>query len=74
MQMPTLGYPVRIKYVPLLAFCPGRYRPASDRPSKRPSKNWPRALEKRHPKLQEKRARALDWNRHDKTSHEKIVR
>ncbi|KAK7177908.1 transposase [Paraphaeosphaeria sporulosa] len=73
LQMSDLGQPVRIKFIPYLAFCIARQRPNEDRPSKPPSKNWPRAYEERHPQTQARRVRALDWDRHEKNTYWKMV-
>lgn len=63
---------MRIKHIPSIAFSATRNRTARNRPRKPPGKNWARALEKRHPELQARRVRALDWKRHEKNTHEKI--
>jgi transposase len=68
--MSSFGQPVRIKYVPTLAYNIARRR--SSKPVKPPGKNWPRAFEKRHPKLKAKRVRAIDWKRHEIHIHDKI--
>lgn len=73
LQMSDLGQPVRIKFIPYLAFCIARQRPEEDRPSKPPSKNWPRAFEERHPQTQARRVRALDWDRHEKNTYWKMA-
>ena len=39
LQQDALGRPVRIKYVPSIAFSLARHRPAPDRPCKPPGKN-----------------------------------
>jgi hypothetical protein len=62
-----------MKYIPQLAFCVTRHRPTTDRPFKPPGRNWAKALESRHPELQARRVRALDWNRHEKNTYEKIT-
>ncbi|KFY83605.1 hypothetical protein V500_10028 [Pseudogymnoascus sp. VKM F-4518 (FW-2643)] len=51
LQMYDLGQPIRIKFIPSLAFSITRQRPEVDRPLKPPGKNWTKALEKRHPRL-----------------------
>ena len=71
--MNDLGQPVRIKYLPQLAFSVTRRRHTTDRPSKPPGKNWPQSFQKRHPELKAKRSRALDWNRHDINIYDKIT-
>lgn len=65
LQMSDLGRPVRIKYIPSLAFVATRARPPTDRPLKPPGKNWPKAFEKCHLKTAARRVTALDWNRHE---------
>ena len=72
LQMSDLGQPVRIKFIPLLAFCVARKRSERARPLKPPNKNWARAFEKRHPDTQARRVTALDWNRHEKNTYWKI--
>ena len=72
LQMSDLGHPVRIKYIPYIAFGATRYRPAPSRPANPPGKNWAKALEKRHPILQARRVKALDWDRHEKNIYSKI--
>jgi hypothetical protein len=65
LHMSDLGQPVRIKYIPALAFVATRARPPADRPLNPPGKNWPKAFEKRHPETAARRVTALDWNRHE---------
>jgi hypothetical protein len=72
LQMAELGTPVRIKYIPSIAFSSTRHRPLPDRPLKPPGKNWVKALERRRPELVARRVKAMDWNRHDKNTYEKI--
>jgi hypothetical protein len=64
LQMSDLGRPVRIKYIPALAFVATRARPPADRPLEPPNKNWPKAFEKRHPETAARRVMAIDWNHH----------
>ena len=71
--MSYLGQPVRMKHIPALAFCAVQQRPESRRPSNPLGKNWAKAFENRHPELQVRRVKALDWNRHDKNIYEKIT-
>jgi hypothetical protein len=73
LQMSDLGQPVRIKFIPQIAFSVTRHRPTTDRPHKAPGKNWVKALENRHPELKARRVKALDWNRHEKNTYEKIT-
>ena len=70
--MSNLGQPVRIKFIPSLAFSVARQRSTSNQPIKPPGKNWPRAFEKRHPELKARRVRSIDWKRHGNTIHDKI--
>lgn len=72
LQMADLGTPVRIKYIPSIAFTVARGRPESDWPLKPPGKNWAKSLEKRHPRLKAKKVKALDWDRHEKNIFPKI--
>ena len=71
--MSSLGYPVRIKFIPSLAFSIARRRSATNKPIKPPGKNWARAFEKRHPTLRARRVRAIDWKRHENNIYDKIV-
>jgi hypothetical protein len=73
LQMSDLGYPVRIKFIPSLAFSVTRHRPTTERPLKAPGRNWAKALEKRHPILLARRVKALDWNRHEKNIYRKVT-
>ncbi|TAQ90358.1 hypothetical protein B7494_g1303 [Chlorociboria aeruginascens] len=73
LQMSNTGQPVRMKFIPSIAFIATRKRPVADRPLKPPGKNWAKALEKRHPVLLAKRLGAMDWNRHDKNIYWKVV-
>jgi hypothetical protein len=68
--MSNLGYPVRIKYIPSLAFTLARQRSPTAKP---PGKNWPRAFEKRHPELKARTVKAIDWKRHGNNTYPKIV-
>jgi hypothetical protein len=58
--MADLGYPIQIKFIPLLAYSITRHRPTAERPPKAPGRNWAKALEKRHPILLARRVKALD--------------
>jgi hypothetical protein len=73
LHMSNLGQPVRMKYIPSIAFLATRNRSMQDRPRKPPGKNWAKALEKRHPELKARRVKALDWNRHEKNIYMKIT-
>jgi hypothetical protein len=71
--MSDLGQPIRIKFIPSIAFCVTRQRPAAERPFKPPGRNWTKALETRHPVLKARRVGALDWNRHEKNIYGKVT-
>jgi hypothetical protein len=73
LHMSDLGQPVRIKYIPALAFVATRARPPADRPLQPPGKNWPKAFEGRHPETAARRVTALDWNRHEKNIGPKMI-
>lgn len=72
-QMALLGQPIRMKFIPAIAFSATRERPKGDRPLKPPGKNWAKAFENRHLELQARRLSALDWNRHEKNIYDKVV-
>jgi hypothetical protein len=72
-RMSDIGYPVPIKYVPSLAFIIACRRSTTDEAIKPPGKNWPKAFEKRHPKLNSRKVKAVDWNRHDNNIYDKIT-
>ena len=71
--MADLGYPIRMKFIPSLAYSVTRHRPATERPPKAPGRNWAKALEKRYLILLARRVKALDWNRHEKNIYRKII-
>lgn len=73
LQMSDLGIPVRIKYIPSIAFTVARGRPEPDRPLKPPGKNWAKALERRHPRLKAKKVKALTWDRHERNIFPKMT-
>jgi hypothetical protein len=73
LQLADLGQPVRIKFLPSLAFCLVRHRPESSRPSKPPGKNWAKAFQDRHPEVRARTVKALDWNRHEKNIYNKVT-
>ena len=70
--MSNLGQPVRIKFLPSLAFSIARRRATTDQLIKPPGKNWPRAFEKRHSEVKARRVKAIDWKRHEKMVYNKI--
>ena len=73
--MSDLGQPVRIKYVPSLAFSVARQRSTSiaSAITKPPNKNWPRAFERRNAELKARRMQAMDWKRHENNIYNKIT-
>jgi hypothetical protein len=68
----SLRQSVRVEYPRSLAFSIARQR-STKKSMKCPENNWPRAFEKRRPKLQAKRVRSIDWKRHGNNIHEKTV-
>ena len=73
LRMSDLGNPVRIKFLPSLAFSIARQRSSSNKAVKVPGRNWAQGFERRHPALKSRRVRAMDWNRHDRNIYEKIT-
>ncbi|EMR88324.1 hypothetical protein BcDW1_3031 [Botrytis cinerea BcDW1] len=73
LHMSDLGQPIRMKFIPFIAFRVTHHRPPTNRPLKPPGRNWTKALEKRHPELITRRVKALDWNRHEKNTYGKIT-
>jgi hypothetical protein len=71
--MCALGQPVRVKFVPSLAFSIARQWTTSNKPTKPPGKNWARAFERRHPELKARTVRPIDWKRHGNNIHGKIT-
>ncbi|KAI1665637.1 DDE superfamily endonuclease [Pyrenophora tritici-repentis] len=71
--MSSFGQPVRIKYIPTLAFSIARRRFPTSRPNKPPGKNWAQAFGKRHPELKAKRIRSIDWKRHEIYIYTKVT-
>ena len=70
--MADLGNPVRIKFLPALAFSIARQR-SMNKATKPPGKNWPRGFQKRHPALKSRRVRAMAWERHENNIYDKIT-
>ncbi|PSN58835.1 hypothetical protein BS50DRAFT_445619, partial [Corynespora cassiicola Philippines] len=73
LQMANLGYPVRVKFIPFLAYRLTLHRPPSDRPPKPPHPNWTIHFRNRHPAIKAKMVKALDWNRHEKNIYTKVT-
>jgi len=55
-----LGNPMRIKFVPSLAFVIARQRSTTEKPINPPGKNWAQGFVRRHPALKSRRVRAVD--------------
>lgn len=72
LEMSDLGTPVRNKFIPSIAFSVTRHRLEVDRPAQAPNKNWTKAFETRHPELQTRCAKPLNWKRHDKNIYPKV--
>jgi hypothetical protein len=73
LQIANFGYPIRIKFIPSLAYRLTLQRPQPARPPKPTHINWTRAFRKRHPILKARIVGALDWNRHDKNIYPKSI-
>jgi hypothetical protein len=71
--MSSLSQPVRIKFMRSLALSIVCQRSPEGRLVKPPGKNWPRAFEKRHPELQARKVKSIDWKRHENNVYDKIV-
>lgn len=72
-SMSNLGNPMRIKFVPSLAFSIARQRSTTNKAIKPLGKNWTQGLEKRHPALESRRVRAIDWEQHKNNIYDKIT-
>ena len=73
LQTADLGQPVRIKSIPSLAYSVTQQRPPTDRPLKPLGRHWAKAFEKRYSVLQARKVKALDWNRYEKDTYNKIT-
>ncbi|KAF1938407.1 hypothetical protein EJ02DRAFT_354615, partial [Clathrospora elynae] len=71
--MSSLGHPVRVKFIPLLAFSIARPRSTAIKSIKPPGKNWAQAFEKRHRELKARRVRTIDWERHENNIYPKMT-
>ena len=69
----SLDKPVRIKFIPSLAFSVARRRCAANRLGKPPGKNLPRAFQKRHLELKLRRVKAINRQHHKKNTYAKIT-
>lgn len=71
-QQDALGRPIRVKYVPSIAFSLACQRSSADRPKRPPGKNWAQLFQKRRVSaLRASKSAALDWNRID--IYDKVV-
>ncbi|KAI3579661.1 hypothetical protein IWW34DRAFT_444130 [Fusarium oxysporum f. sp. albedinis] len=61
--MSSLGQPVRVKYIPTLAFSIARRRSPANRPNKPPGKSWAQAFRRRHLQLKARSVKLVDWER-----------
>jgi hypothetical protein len=73
LQWSTHGDPVRIKFLPSLAFSIARQRSPKNIAIKPPGRNWAQGFKKRHPELKPRRVRAMDLNRHDNNIYDKVT-
>jgi hypothetical protein len=71
--MSSLGQPVRVKYIPTLAFSIARRRSPANRPNKPPGKNWAQAFGRCHPQLKARRVKSIDWERHETHIYDKVM-
>jgi hypothetical protein len=67
-----LGHPVRIKFLPSIAFSIASQRPSGKKPNKPPGQKWARCFAKRHPEIKARTVKPIDWNRHEKYTYEKM--
>ena len=68
-----LGHPVRIKFLPFIAFSVARERSSVDKANKSPGQKWARCFAKRHPEIKARTVKPIDWNRHEKYMYEKMI-
>ncbi|KAF1937032.1 hypothetical protein EJ02DRAFT_312963, partial [Clathrospora elynae] len=69
----SLRHPVRVKFIPSLAFGIARRPSTAIRSIKPPGKNWAQAFEKRHRELKARRVRAINWKRHENNIYPKMT-
>lgn len=60
LQSSALGFPIRMKYLPAIAFSATRHRPKADRPLKPSHINWVKPFERRRPEIVGKKNRPQD--------------
>ena len=73
------GFPIPVKFLPSLAFVVRCHSsstfqiPSADDSLQTPGKNWSQGFQKRHPEVAARKLKALDWNRHDLSTYDKIT-
>jgi hypothetical protein len=67
-----LRKPVRIKFIPSLAFSIAHERSTIAKAIKPPCKNWAQGFVKRHPALKSRRVKAIDQKPHENNIYEKV--
>jgi hypothetical protein len=72
--MSSFGHPVRIKYIPSLAFSIARWRSTAIETTKPLGKNWAQAFERRHKELKARKVRAINWKRYENNIYPKIAK
>ena len=55
-----LGHPVRIKFLPSIAFSVARQRSSVKKPNKPPGQKWSRCFAKRHPEIKARAVKPVD--------------
>ena len=79
LRLSARGHPLPVKYLRSLALVIARRRsstfqiPTIHDDIRPPGKNWPQGFYKRHPELQSRRVKALDWARHDCNIYDKVA-
>jgi hypothetical protein len=68
-----LGHPVRIKFLPSIAFSVARQRSSVKKPNNPPGQKWARCFAKRHSEIKARTVKPVDWNRHEKYTYGKMV-
>jgi hypothetical protein len=68
-----LGHPVRIKFLPSIAFSVARQRPSPKKPNKLPGQKWARCFAKRHPEIKARTVKPVNWKRHEKYTYGKMA-
>jgi hypothetical protein len=71
--MSSFRHPVRIKYIPLLAFSIACRQSTVIKPIKPLGKNWARAFERQHKELKARKVRAINWKCQENNIYPKIT-